>query len=153
MAIRIVIDTNVWVSSLLNPFGFPARLRKSFEEGVFNLVISELMLEELAEVLNRPRIKTKYGISEDDIKELLILIEERSEPVLLSGDINICRDKDDNVVIETAIKGQADFLVTRDDDIKFDKAVSSFLKKYGISVISIAKFITHINKSQLRKNH
>jgi predicted nucleic acid-binding protein len=57
------------------------------------------------------------------------------------------------VVIETAIMGQADFLVTRDDDIKFDKAVSSFLKKYGISVISIAKFITHINKSQLRKNH
>jgi putative PIN family toxin of toxin-antitoxin system len=151
--IRIVIDTNVWVSSLLNPFGFPARLRKSFEEGVFNLVISELMLEELAEVLNRPRIKTKYGISEDDIKELLILIEERSEHVLLSGDINICRDKDDNVVIETAIMGQADFLITRDDDIKFDKAVSSFLKKYGISVISIAKFITHINKSQLRKNH
>lgn len=155
MAIRTVVDTNIWVSSLLNPFGFPARLRKSFEEGIFNIVISELMLEELSEVLNRPKIKTKYGISEDDIKELLILIEEllilieeRSEPVLLSGDITICRDKDDNVVIETAIKGQADFLVTRDDDIKFDKAVSSFLKKYGISVISIAKFITHISKSQ-----
>lgn len=147
MTIRGVIDTNIWVSSLLNPFGFPARVRKSFEEGVFNLVISELMLEELADVLNRPRIKSKYGISENDIKELLILIEERSEHVLLSGDINICRDKDDNAVIETAIMGQADFLVTRDDDIKFDKAVSSFLKKYGVSVISIAKFLAHISKS------
>lgn len=147
MAIRTVVDTNIWGSSLLNSFGFPARLLKSFKEGLFNVVISELMLEELAEVLNRPKLKTKYGISEDDIKELLILIEERSEPVLLSGDIAICRDKDDNVVIETAIKGQADFLVTRDDDIKFDKTVSSFLKKYGISVISIAKFLAHISKS------
>ena len=147
MTISGVIDTNIWLSSLLNPFGFPARVRKSFEEGVFNLVISELMLEELADVLNRPRIKSKYGISENDIKELLILIEERSEPVLLSGDINICRDKDDNAVIETAITGQADFLVTRDDDIKFDKAVSSFLKKHGVSVISIAKFLAHISKS------
>lgn len=147
MAIRTVIDTNIWVSSLLNPFGFPARLRKSFEESVFNVIISELMLEELAEVLNRPKLKNKYGIFEDDIKELLILIEERSEPVLLSGDIAICRDKDDNVVIETAIKGQADFLVTRDDDIKSDKTVSSFLKKYGISVISTAKFLAHINKA------
>lgn len=110
------------------------------------------MLEELAEVLNRPKIKTKYGISNDDIEGLLILIEERSEPVLLSGNITICRDKDDNVVIETAIKGHADFLVTRDDDIKFDKDVSSFLKKHGISVISIAKFISHINKSQLWGN-
>lgn len=105
------------------------------------------MMAELAEVLNRPRIKAKYGISEDDIKELLILIEERSEHILLTGDINICRDKDDNVVIETAIKGQADFLVTRDDDIKFDKAVSSFLIKHGVSVISISKFLAHISKA------
>lgn len=147
MAIKIVIDTNIWVSSLLNPHGFPAKLRKSFEEGVFNVVISETMLEELAEVLNRPRIKNKYGISEKDIKELLILIEERSEHVLITGNINICRDKDDNAVIETAIKGQALFLVTRDDDIKSEKKVSSFLMKHNISVVSIAKFITHINKA------
>ena len=147
MAVKAVIDTNVWVSSLLNPFGFPAKLRKSFEEGIFHAVISESILEELAEVLNRPRIKDKYGISENDIKELLVLIEEQAEPVLLSGEITICRDKDDNLVIETAIKGQAAFLVTRDDDIKFDKAVSSFLLQNGISVISIAKFLALINKA------
>ena len=130
-----------------NPFGFPARLRKSFEAGAFHAVISEPILEELAEVLNRPRIKHKYGISDNDIKELLVLIEERSEPVLLSGGITICRDSDDNFVIETAIKGKVSFLVTRDDDIKFDKAVSSFLLHNGISVISIAKFLALINKA------
>lgn len=51
------------------------------------MVISEPILEEIAEVLTRPRIKGKYGILEADIKELLILIEERAEHVLLSGDI------------------------------------------------------------------
>ena len=147
MAVKAVIDTNVWVSSLLNPFGFPARLRKSFEEGAFHAVISEPILEEPAEVLNRPRIKDKYRISEHDIKELLILIEEKAEPVLLSGDIAICRDKDDNLIIETAIKGQAVFLVTRDDDIKFSKEVCSFLSQNGVSVISIAKFLTLMNKT------
>ncbi|OGW17439.1 MAG: putative toxin-antitoxin system toxin component, PIN family [Nitrospinae bacterium RIFCSPLOWO2_12_FULL_45_22] len=62
MAVKAVIDTNIWVSSLLNPFGFPARLRKSFEQGDFHVVISEPMLQELAEVLTRPRIiiKTAY---------------------------------------------------------------------------------------------
>lgn len=148
MAIRIVIDTNIWISSLLNPHGFPAKLRKSFEEGVFTVVISDTMFEELAEVLNRPRIKNKYGILEKDIKELLILIEERSEHVLTTGNINICRDKNDNAVIETAIKGQALFLVTRDDDIKSDKKVSSFLMKYKISVVSIAQFLNHINETK-----
>lgn len=107
MAVKAVIDTNVWVSSLLNPFGFPARLRKSFENGDFHAVISDHILEEIADVLNRPRIKEKYRINDTDIKELLVLIEERSQYVLLSGDITICRDIDDNLIIETAIKGQA----------------------------------------------
>ncbi len=132
---------------MLNPLGFPARLRKSFEEGAFQAVISEPIIEEIAGVLNRPRIKKRYRITEGDIQELLILIEERAEHVLLSGDINICRDKDDDLIIETAIKGKARYLVTRDDDIKFDKKVSSFLSRYGISVLSIAKFLNLIEKS------
>lgn len=142
MAIRVVIDTNIWVSSLLNPYGFPATLRKYFEKGAFQAIISEPILEELAEVLTRPKIKDKYGISENDISELLVLIEERAESVLLSGDITICRDKDDNLIIETAIKGKAAFLVTRDDDIKFDREVSIFLLQHGVSVISLAKFLS-----------
>jgi putative PIN family toxin of toxin-antitoxin system len=128
--IKVVIDTNIWVSSLLNPSGFPARLRKFFEEGTLHVIISEPILEEIAEVLDRPRIKDKYGISETDIKELLTLIEERSEHVLLSGNITICRDSDDNFVIETAIRGQAAFLITRDDDIK----VLSLNKYYNFIV-------------------
>lgn len=141
MAIKVVIDTNIWVSALLNPFGYPARIRKSFEKGVFKVVVSEPILQELADVLDRPRIKEKYGVTPEDTEEILTLIEERSEHVLLSGNIEICRDKDDDLIIETAIKGKAEYLVTRDDDVKFDKEVSGFLLKYGISVTSVAKFL------------
>lgn len=147
MTVKAVIDTNIWVSSLLNPFGFPARLRKAFEEGVFHALVSEPMLAELAEVLSRPRIKDKYGITDTDMEELLILIEERAEHVMLSEDVTICRDKDDNFVIETAVKGRAAYLVTRDDDIKFDRNVSSFLSQYGVTVISIANFLALTNKT------
>ncbi len=146
MAVKAVIDTNIWVSSLINPFGFPAGLRRAFEAGVFTAVVSAPIIEEIIDVLARPRIRDKYDISEDNVKELIILLEEMAEDVLLSGDINICRDKDDNFVIETAIKGKAQYLVTRDDDIKFDKDVASFLQQYGISVISISKFLNVIAK-------
>ena len=142
MPLRAVIDTNVWVSALLNPFGFPAKLLKNFVDGSFHAIISEPLIEEIADVLSRPRIMARYGISEHDIQELLILIEERSEHVFLSGDVNICRDKDDNFVIETAIKGKAGYLVTRDDDIKSDHAVSTYLSNHDISVLSIAKFLS-----------
>jgi len=104
-------------------------------------------MEELSDVLTRPRIKNKYGITEEDVRELLILLEERSDCVLLSGDIDVCRDKDDNIVIETAVKGKAGFIVTRDDDMKFDNEVSSFLSKYNIAALSTAKFLNLISRT------
>lgn len=141
MPLKAVIDTNVWISALINPFGYPARLRKHFENGDFTTIISEPILDEIADVLSRPRIKDKYNITEDAIKELLILIEEKAEHVLLSNNINICRDEDDDLVIETAIRGNAKYIVTRDDDVKFDLKISAFLSKYNISVLTIAKFL------------
>jgi len=144
--IRAVIDTNVWVSALLNPYGYPARLRKAFEEGYIEVVISEPILEEIADVLSRPRIKDKYGVTKSDIQEFLRLIEARSEHVLVAGDISICRDKDDDLVIETAIKGNVRYLVTRDDDVKIDTKVSDFLSQYGISPISVARFLNLITR-------
>lgn len=110
------------------------------------MVISAPMLEELADVLNRPRIRDKFKIEEEDITRLLFLLEDRAEDVRVSENVTVCRDKDDNLVIETAIRGKVEYLVTRDDDIKFDEKVSSFLSQYGISVVSIAKFLSLINK-------
>jgi len=78
VAVKAVVDTNLWVSALINPFGSPARLRKAFEEGRFEVVISEPIIKEIADVLNRLRIKDKYGISLSDIRGLLELIEARS---------------------------------------------------------------------------
>ena len=67
MAIKVVIDTNIWVSALINPFGYPARIRKAFEKGIFQVVVSEPILEELADVLNRPRIREKYDVTSQGI--------------------------------------------------------------------------------------
>jgi len=144
MTVKAVIDTNIWVSALINPFGFPAKLRKAFEKGLFQPVISDVMIEEIVEVLGRPRIKDKYGIQEDDIEELVFLIEERSLPVSVSGSIKLCRDKDDDLIIETAIVGKAKYLVTRDDDIKFDPALASIVSEYGVVITTVSGFLSAI---------
>ena len=107
------------------------------------------MLEELADVLNRPKIKEKFKLEKEDITKLLFLLEDRAENVNISGSVTICRDKDDDIIIETAIKGKAEYLVTRDDDIKFDKKVASFLSQHGVTVISLSKFLNLLNKSSL----
>jgi putative PIN family toxin of toxin-antitoxin system len=117
MGINAVIDTNVWISALLNPHGHPALLRASFEAGKFQAVISSPLLEELVDVLQRPRIKDKYRIRPEDIEELVVLIEERCKTVTVMGEMTVCRDKDDNRIIETAVAGGAQYIVTRDDDL------------------------------------
>ena len=147
VAIRAVLDTNIWVSAILNPSGFPAEILRSFRNGDFLAVISEPIISEIADVLSRPRIKNKYGIIEADILELLILIEERCEHVLLAGDIQVCRDPEDNGVIETAIKGHASYIVTRDDDIKFDKSVEAFLYQNNVAPMSTARFLQIIKET------
>ena len=74
VAVKVVIDTNIWVSALLNPHGYPAKLRTAFEEGLIEVIISEPIVEEIADVLSRSRIRDKYGVTETGIRELLILI-------------------------------------------------------------------------------
>ena len=61
MPLKAVIDTNIWVSALINPFGYPAKLRIHYENEDFTAVVSEAILEEIADVLSRPKIKDKYG--------------------------------------------------------------------------------------------
>ncbi len=141
MAIRAVVDTNVWVSSLLNPTGYPAQVRRKWEEGKFTLVLSDPLVDEFIEVLNRPRIREKYGIEQDTILELFLLIAQRADHVSVSGEITLCRDRDDNLIIETAIKGEAAYLVTRDDDLKTDARIVSFLEGYHITVVSVSEFL------------
>lgn len=58
-----LLDTNVWVSALINPHGFPARLVAAWLAEQFDVVVSIPLLEEIADVLTRPRIQNKYGSS------------------------------------------------------------------------------------------
>jgi putative PIN family toxin of toxin-antitoxin system len=70
----VLVDTNVWVSALINPYGYPARLKEAWAHGKFQAVVSITLLDELAEVLSRPRIRDKYEVDEDEISEFLRLL-------------------------------------------------------------------------------
>jgi putative PIN family toxin of toxin-antitoxin system len=65
--VRAVVDTNVWVSAVLNESGLPARVLEAYLAGRFTLVVSEPMLEEMAEVMARPRLVRRHGRSPERI--------------------------------------------------------------------------------------
>ena len=105
------------------------------------IVISMPLLKEILDVLQRPRIQKKYQYSAEEIKTYLDLIFQRTEKIEPAGNINLCRDTRDNIVLETALSGQAKYLVTRDDDIKRDPDLIQAMSKSGIEVITVSRFL------------
>jgi predicted nucleic acid-binding protein len=76
-----------------------------------------------------------------DMEDLVTLLRERSEVIPVNGNLRLCRDPDDDVVLETAFLGQANAMVSRDEDIKGDIELVSLLRTAGIEVLSVGRFL------------
>jgi putative PIN family toxin of toxin-antitoxin system len=145
----VLLDTNVWVSAFINPHGFRARLKDAWMAGQFNVVASIPLLEEIADVLTRPRIQTKYGLSTEEIEQFLRLLQERAIHVIPAGDLHLCRDPDDDLILETAILGRARYAVSRDDDLKGDSDLMAQMRSRGVEVLSVQRFLERLDAGTL----
>lgn len=144
---KAVVDTNIWISSLISTSETSVNLVDEWRNGKFSVVISEQQIFELYEVLARPKFLFKYRVMTRKVAEVVAMIKDKAERVTLTDNIKLCRDPDDNVIIETAIRGKAKYLVTGDKDITEDKKVMSFLSRHGVTVISLSKFLSLISRS------
>jgi uncharacterized protein len=111
--VKAVIDTNIWVSFLIGKL--LAGLDDYILDGLLEVVISDEQLEEIATVLRRPKFRKHF--SSDDIEEFLSLIYKTSVIVDIHYAIKDCRDDKDNFILETAIRGRVDYIVTGDKDL------------------------------------
>ncbi len=110
-------------------------------EGQFDLIACAPLLDELAEVLARTRLVHRYGVTAEDIAELVDLLRERAVMVPLSANVRSCRDPDDDVVLETEMTGNADTAVSRDEDLKGNRDLVTLLTATGIEVMSVRRFL------------
>ena len=150
--LRAVVDTNAWVSALLNPRGHPARVLEALRSRRFVSILSQPIVDELIDVLSRPRLVKKYQLEAEEVAQYVALVIERAEIVTLSGNVNLCRDPRDNGIIETAIVGRASCLVSRDDDIKRDKELVKAMDLKGVRVHSVANFLLTVEASGKDEN-
>lgn len=58
---RAVLDPNVVISGLLSAAGAPAQVLRAFEDGAFELIASDLLLDELERALAYPRLRRRIG--------------------------------------------------------------------------------------------
>jgi len=141
MKVVALIDTNVWVSALINPHGFPAKVREAWLKGQYTIVASSPLIKELRVVLSRPRLRQRLGISESRADELIALVMERARIVNTEGRLKLCRDPRDDMVLETAIIGRATHIVSRDEDLTRDKDLVRELETRGIQIVTVNNFL------------
>ena len=73
--LRIVLDTNTFVSSLLVQHGLPAEAVDAWRERRYVLATSPAVISEIRSTLRYPRIRRKYAITDDDVDRLVALLE------------------------------------------------------------------------------
>ena len=111
---RFVLDTNLVISAALleKSVAFQA-----FTKAVLNgsLLISDKLLEELSEVILRPKFD-RY-VSEAKRIRFLAQFLNLAIPVSIVEEIDVCRDPKDNMILELAVSGRANCIVTGDKDL------------------------------------
>ena len=110
---KLVLDTNIFISA----FYWGGNSQKIIDrviEGIDELYISEEIINEISEVMARPKFKTERKTIDGYIKTII----KSGKIIKIEGKIKgICRDKDDDDKLECAIISNADFLITGDEDI------------------------------------
>jgi len=114
---RAVIDTNVIIRAVIKPTGTVGPVLERLRSGEFTAIYTESILEEMLAKLALPRIREKYQIGDDDVERLLGLLALRGELVNPSRSVRSCRDPDDDMFIEAALEGNAEWVVTGDQDL------------------------------------
>lgn len=138
--LRAVLDTNVIVSALINPAGPPGDILKALREKRFTLITSQPINEEILEVLDRPRIRDKYGLS-DHLFDIAFILWEIAEVTSELPTVKIVKDPDDNKFLSAAIGGLAHYLVTGDARDLLG------LKEYeGVQIVTPVRFMEVLNK-------
>lgn len=140
---RAVLDTTILVSAFLTPKGLAAELLSHARRGTFHLYLSEEILEETQRVLlEREHIRKHHPYSDQQAIEFCQALRTAAhlatELPKLKG---VARDPADDVILAAALKTQAQYLVTRDQDLL------SLGTYKGIRIASPEDFVVLLRKA------
>ncbi len=139
---KVVLDSNIFVSAVVNPDGPSATIVRLCQQGSLEAIAAESILRELQDVLYRPHIAGKVHRADDwqsrfvdGIRTFAQIVEPEHTH---AGAVP--RDPDDDHIIEAAVAGHAEYIVTGDSDLLA-------LRSYeGIAIVTPARFLTVIGR-------
>ncbi len=132
---RLVIDTNLWISRLLLPGSLSATAVDAALCWGTPLASTETMAE-LADVLARPKFD-RY-VSREDRSQFIHRMGGLVRLIPITQHVQICRDPKDDKFLDVALNGQAQLILTGDQDLL---ALHPF---HGIDILKPADFLRRL---------
>jgi len=129
---RVVLDTNVLISGIFWT-GKPKETINYARKGKIVFLTSEHILKELKDVLTSKE-KT-FKLTKKDANIILNHLKKFGEICSVKSSTSICRHEADNRVLECAIDGKADYVITG------DKHLLEIKEFKGIKIITVSEFL------------
>jgi len=138
--IRLIVDTNVFVSGIINKNGYPGRILQAVRSGIVELITSDAMIDELLRVLNYPRIRKYSHVNDELIRSVAALLLYQTERVEPKIHIELSKDPYDNCFLEAAVTGKVNALITGDRS-----HLLVIEKIHGIPIITARQCVNRFN--------
>ncbi|MDP2216201.1 MAG: putative toxin-antitoxin system toxin component, PIN family [Methanolobus sp.] len=137
--IRVCLDTNVIVSGLISHSGAPYEVLEAWRGREFILLTSDEIVTEVSKVLQYPKIRNAFSLTDEEIEKSLLLLSKYSQrtPGELRLDV-ITEDPSDNMLLACAVEGNADFIVSGDNHLLNIETYQ------GIQILSPREFIRQL---------
>lgn len=130
-------DTNIFISGTFWR-GLPRRAIHLAKRGKVEVVTCESLLDELRDVLTRP--DKPFHLSAREADKVINNVRGYVRLVMPTRRVDVCCDPDDNLVIECALAGGAQYIVTGDPDLKV-------LRRFEeIEIVDVRTFISIVEK-------
>ena len=127
---KVVFDSNILIAALLLPGGRAEAAVANILDGVDDLVISRPIIHEVLSVL-----ASKFSRDKEELSRVAVVLGELGRIVEPSRRLYVLRDEPDNRILECAVEGNAEAIVTG------DKAMLAIGEYEGIRLVTLADYL------------
>jgi uncharacterized protein len=127
---KVVFDSNILIAALLFPGGRAEAAVANIFAGVDDLVISRPIIQEVLSVL-----ASKFTRDKEELSRVAVVLGEMGQIVEPSRRLSVLRDEPDNRILECAVEGNAEAIVTG------DKAMLAIGEYEGIRMVALVDYL------------
>jgi putative PIN family toxin of toxin-antitoxin system len=128
--VRVVFDTNIFISAFVIPKSLAEKAILKIIDEEDLLLISKDIIDEVLSVLS-----SKFGRDREGLSHVAVLLSDLAELVKPARRVNIFQDGPDNRILECALSGKADLLVTG------DKKILQLREYKGVKIVSLREYL------------